>query len=408
MPLPVGPPRLYAPLGLIGRPGNDSPQPPGDNVNASSDARVRKGSAREQAYQSHVRELQDRLLLLLRDGDWRPRADLAAWLAPRLLPEHAVQRYHDAGGASDKKLDHKCGEGQKLVLQDLLDTLQARELLAVRRGPAGPEVRATPRSDERFAIDPEFENLLPRAPDEVHKLEERLLVEEARDPLVVWKGQRTLVDGHTRFRFFSLLGRSYPIVEMDFPDRGAAIAWMRASHYGRRSYSAEMKAYVRGTDYLARKQTHGGARSRASPHRGNLRTADAVAAEYRTGRNTILRDAAFAQALDAVAADCGDEVRQQVLSRQAPWTRRDVLRLAREDREAMPDIVRAALASGQRPRFPTPEADSRSAGKTVSLPLGKPAEQVRALRKVLGSKGLARLHLALGRFLEKRKRPPSD
>ncbi len=94
---------------------------------------------------------------------------------------------------------------------------------------------------------------------------------------MVWKGQRTLVDGHTRFRLFSLLGRSYPVVEMDFPDRGAVIAWMRASHYGRRSYSAEMKAYVRGTDYLARKQTHGGARSRTSPHRGNLRTAEATA-----------------------------------------------------------------------------------------------------------------------------------
>jgi hypothetical protein len=225
--------------------------------------------------------------------------------------------------------------------------------------------------------------------------------------LVVWKGQGILVDGHTRFRFFSLLGRSYPVVEMDFPDRGAVIAWIRASHYGRRSYSAEMKAYVRGTDYLARKQQHGGTRSKASSHSGNMRTAEAVAMEYRTGRNTILRDAAFAEALDKVGKHCGDEVRQQVLSRQAPWTRRDVLRLAKQGSEAMQPIVRAALASGQRPHFPTPGADSRRAGKTVSLPLGKPAEQVRALRKVLGSTGLARLHLALGRFLEKRKRPPS-
>ena len=109
-----------------------------------------------------------------------------------------------------------------------------------------------------------IEYLLPRAPDEVKKLEERLLIEEARDPLVVWKGQRLLVDGHTRFRFLSLLGRSYPVVEMEFPDRDAVKAWLRATHYGRRSYSAEMKAYVRGSDYLARKKQHGGARKKAS------------------------------------------------------------------------------------------------------------------------------------------------
>jgi hypothetical protein len=97
--------------------------------------------------------------------------------------------------------------------------------------------------------------------------------------LVVWKGQRKLVDGYTRFRFFALLGRSYPVVELDFPDREAVKAWLLATHYGRRSYSAEMKAYVRGMDYLRRKRQHGGARRKASSHFGNLKTADAVAAE---------------------------------------------------------------------------------------------------------------------------------
>jgi hypothetical protein len=42
----------------------------------------------------------------------------------------------------------------------------------------------------------------------------------------------------------------YAVVEMGFPDREAVKSWLLATHYGRRSYSAEMKAYVRGTDYL--------------------------------------------------------------------------------------------------------------------------------------------------------------
>jgi hypothetical protein len=358
------------------------------------------------AFQAPFAALQDRLLLFLRDGAWRPVADLAAWLAPRVPAAFAVQRYLAAGGTADKKLAHKSGEGQKLILRDLLDVLHRKRLLALRRSAAGEEARATPWKDERFEIDPEFENLLPRAPDEVRKLEERLLVEAARDPLVVWKGQRKLVDGHTRYRLLTLLGRPYSVVEMEFPSRRAVIAWLYDVHYGRRSYSAEMKSYVRGRQYLARKQRHGGARARARAQSGPLKTAEVIAAEYGVGRNTVRRDAAFAEALDKIATHCGDEMRQQVLARVAKWTRRDVERLAQLDPPTVQELVQVALTSGKRPRFPLPTKSP--ARKVVHLPLGKPVEQVRVLRKVLGGKALLRLQRALTRFVEKPKRAASS
>jgi hypothetical protein len=90
------------------------------------------------------------------------------------------------------------------VLQDIRESLQRKQLLAVRTNEAGQgEVRSTPLGDDRFEIDPEFEALLPRAPDEVFAL-----------------------------------GRSdYPVVEMAFFDRDAVVAWLYATHYGRRSFS---------------------------------------------------------------------------------------------------------------------------------------------------------------------------
>ena len=90
------------------------------------------------------------------------------------------------------------------------------------------------------------------------------MVEEPRDPLFIWKERRLLVDGYRRFLIWSLLGRKYNVIEMSFTDREAAKAWVRASHCNRRNYSAEMKAWVRGTDYLARKKQHGGDRRKAS------------------------------------------------------------------------------------------------------------------------------------------------
>jgi hypothetical protein len=131
-------------------------------MRASSDPTPPSGPDKEGAFAAHFQSLKDRLLLFLRDGAWRKVADLAAWLAPRVTAEFAVHRYLSAGGTADKKLDHKSGEGQKLILRDMLDTLGRQNLLAVRGNEAGEEVRATPREDDRFEIDPEFENLLPR------------------------------------------------------------------------------------------------------------------------------------------------------------------------------------------------------------------------------------------------------
>ena len=294
--------------------------------------------------------------------------------------------------------------GKALILKDMLDYLRPKKLLAFRTEAGEEEVRATPLKPVRFEIDAEFENLLPRAPDEVKKLEERLLVEEQREPLVVWKGHGKLVDGHTRFRFYSLLGRDYQVVEMDFPDRAAVISWLYDTHYGRRSYAPEMKSYVRGKQYLARKKQHGGARKKASSQSGNLKTADTVAAEYNIGRNTLLRDATFCTALDKVAEVCGEEVRQKVLSRAAKWTKGDVARLAKLDPKSLEEIVRVALASGKRPKIPPPVNDRKPPRKAVNLPVGKPLDQVRVLKNALGGKGLVRLQRALTRFLEKRKR----
>jgi hypothetical protein len=371
-------------------------------MKSSPAATARSSGDEERAYEAHIASLRDRLLLSMRDGQWRKVADLALWLAPRIQTEFAIRRYLEAGGVHEKKLDHKAGEGRRLILQDILDALRPERLLEARAGDAGAEeVRSTPRADERFELDAEFDALLPRAPDEVRKLEERLLVEAPRDPLVVWKGKRLLVDGYTRYRLFALLGRDFPIVEMEFPDRAAVVAWLYDAHYGRRSYSAEMKSYVRGKQYLARKQGHGGARKKASGKARPLKTAELLAAEYGVAARTVRQDAAFAETLDRIADHCGDEVRQQVLSRVARWTRRDVDRLAKLDAAAMRKVVSVALQSGKRPRVPSAAAGSSPARKTMSLPVGKPVEQVRVLKQALGGRGLARLHKALTQFLDK-------
>jgi hypothetical protein len=88
----------------------------------------------------------------------------------------------------------------------------------------------------------------------------------------------------------------------------------------------------------------------------------------------------------------------------AKWTRRDVERLAKLPKASLQEIVQTALAAGKRPKLPPLAGGEGPARKSVSMPLGKPVEQVRILRKMLGGRGLAQLQRAIARFFDKQKR----
>ena len=80
-------------------------------------------------------------------------------------------------------------------------------------------------------IDKEFESLIPPLTDEEFKqLEENIVREGIRDPLVVWhvpNGDDILVDGHNRFEISAKHGGiPFQIKRMTFDLREDAIIWI--------------------------------------------------------------------------------------------------------------------------------------------------------------------------------------
>lgn len=64
-------------------------------------------------------------------------------------------------------------------------------------------------------IDPQFKNLIPPLQrTEYLQLEENLLADGCRDPLVVWRG--TLVDGHNRYEICMRHRIPFSVTEVDF------------------------------------------------------------------------------------------------------------------------------------------------------------------------------------------------
>ncbi|MDF5725486.1 MAG: hypothetical protein PUP91_34560, partial [Rhizonema sp. PD37] len=100
-------------------------------------------------------------------------------------------------------------------------------------------------------IDPEFSNLIPPlSQEEKSQLEANLKKFGCIDSLVVWQGTRILLDGHNRYSICTQLQIPYKIVEIEIPDREAAICWIANHQLGRRNITPETISYLRGKRYL--------------------------------------------------------------------------------------------------------------------------------------------------------------
>jgi hypothetical protein len=170
-------------------------------------------------------------------------------------------------------------------------------------------------SDRRFEmrdlkIDPEFFAYLPRhTPEEHQRLEEQLLTDGCRDPIVVWKGKDIIVDGMERQPICLERNIAFCIVEVEFKNREAVKTWMSANQLSRRNLAGEAFNYHLGRYYIAHKGQHGGLREGQA---SGGRTAEKIAEQHGVSASKVKRASKFAAALDAAAAK-SPELRDAVL-----------------------------------------------------------------------------------------------
>lgn len=147
-------------------------------------------------------------------------------------------------------------------------------------------------------IDPEFHAYIPAlSSEERAQLEQNLLEEGCRDPLVVWGD--ILVDGHNRFEICSRLGIPFATVEKDFPDREAALDWMDAHQLGRRNLSPDARRLLLGRRYNRVKKGDGERGPQKLDQSEPASTAARLAKEHGVSEATVKRAAKFAEEVEA-------------------------------------------------------------------------------------------------------------
>lgn len=99
--------------------------------------------------------------------------------------------------------------------------------------------------DTHCVVDPEFHSLLPAlTPDERQTLEQSILRDGCRLPVVVWKGRDIVVDGHNRYEICTAHRLKFPIEQKDFASRDEVKLWMLREQGGRRNLSESQRAML--------------------------------------------------------------------------------------------------------------------------------------------------------------------
>ena len=85
-------------------------------------------------------------------------------------------------------------------------------------------------------IKEEFKKLIPAlTAEEFKQLEENILKDGIRDPLVLWNGY--LIDGHNRYQIAFKHGLEYKTIDKEFKDESQVKEWMINNQFGRRNLS---------------------------------------------------------------------------------------------------------------------------------------------------------------------------
>jgi len=201
--------------------------------------------------------------------------------------------------------------------------------------------------------------LVPLRDDERALLEQSVLAEGIRDPLVVWKradGTRILLDGHHRYELATQHGLDFAIVEMTFETEDDAVLWVLQNQLARRNLTDEQRTLLIGRYYNMLK---------LAPHRppaekvvnfttfsGHQATARQLGEIFGVSEKTVRNAAEFAEVVDALA-EIEPEAAARVVAGELPDAKtalpkvepellpKVAERIARGDAQSVKEAVRA-------------------------------------------------------------------
>lgn len=195
-----------------------------------------------------------------------------------------------------------------------------------------------------------FENLIPKQTAEQFKqLEENMIAEgRARNPLVLWSGHGTLVDGHHRLRVLKAHPElKWSVIWQDFDDEDEVKEWIIKNALGTRNLTEKQWTELAGRLLKTRKRRVGNPSERNEKgqfqkvqNAPNGDTALSVANEIGVNRTTVQRAEWFVDGLDK-AETAVPGFKNAVLTGEVKATKQEVAAMRKQSPEEIKHNVKA-------------------------------------------------------------------
>jgi hypothetical protein len=192
------------------------------------------------------------------------------------------------------------------VKDNLLNDEERKKLIKF----AESNLAKNPTPDQQIIIDPEFEKLFPPLSQESYlALEKNILADGCREPLVVWKQTKKLIDGHHRLSICKKNNIPYTVILKSFGNRTDVLAWIIENQFGRRNANLTrnlnpiQKSYLRGVRYtLVKKDREDNLlerhKSKSKEQKGNPEVIE-IATYFNVSPSSLSKDGKLAMAINA-------------------------------------------------------------------------------------------------------------
>lgn len=182
-------------------------------------------------------------------------------------------------------------------------------------------------------INEELQNFItPLSKEERHQLEQNILEEGCKDPLVVWRQENgfILIDGHHRYKICTRHGIPFEVIEKTFEDMNGVRIWMINNQLGRRNLVSDQLSYLRGTKYFLLKSRRGGYQNVQNKGVRDTSTSKKLSEVFKVSESTIKRDAKFARGVDIIARS-NPRLKSDILTGDSSIKRKEIQELSELD-----------------------------------------------------------------------------
>jgi len=149
------------------------------------------------------------------------------------------------------------------------------------------------------------EFIAPLSEEEIQRLENNILQEGIRDPLILWKNNDhyVLIDGHNRYAIAQKHGLDFPYKTMEFENKEEVEIWMVNNQLGRRNISSVQRRYLLGQKYETEKRMHGTNRFMMllEQEENKGKTKEKIAQEENISESTVMRAAKLYRAINLLS-----------------------------------------------------------------------------------------------------------